>query len=413
MRRAKTRTERILDLVRCSSLILFFATQAGAVTVIGVPSWLKEPVTRSINAVWQEIPTDIFTDREATLKVVCERLFTGYNVDVKSGEEPTVELSFDRAITPEVRITPPALGTMAKEWFEADTAGLSEEVAQIASGVPQGALTWSEEYFKSETGRLITERLPGWEFSQNVYISDKETVITLTFRPSEEMILAVKPELYSRTIPVMFRSDLEAKLLPEFSVLTGLPVKWAEKHAKEIERRAEELLEDRNSVENMRADVRVNFRASKVSKLDAVVDSRTFRFTVWVSAYAGVNGKYPEAGAFFGFRPVWHIGDYNFAPEIYTEILFELDDFGFSYRIGERFELLENLWAGIEYGMPESEFFMRLEYLPLKIRRPYGKWRFSLSSSLYEVELGYRIDEHVSLGIYYDGNVGIRGMWNL
>lgn len=413
MRRVKTRTGHILVLAKCFSLILLiFAGRCEALGVVGLPEWLAGGVSRSVSVIWSEIPNDIFTDREATLKVVCEKLFPGYSVRIVSGE---VEFFSDGAkIVPEVNITVPSLNGMTLEWFSADADGLSDDVAMIAGQVPQEALTWSEEYFKEETSRLISGRLPGWDFSQSVYLSDNKTVITLTFRPSQDIVLAVKPELYSRTIPVMFRSDLEAKLLPEFSVLTGVPVKWAEKHADDIERRASILLEDRNSVENMKADVSVKFRAAKISQLDAVVDSRTFRFSVWVSAYAGIDGKYPEAGAFFGFRPVWHInGRYNFAPEMYAELLFELNDFGLSYRFGGRFELVSNLWAGIEYGMPESEFFVRFEYLPLKIRRPYAKWRFSLNSSLYEAEIGYRVDEHVSLGIYYDGSVGIRGMWNL
>ena len=228
------------------------------------------------------------------------------------------------------------------------------------------------------------------------------------------MILAVKPQIHSRTIPAMFRADLEARIIPHMSPLIGLPVEWASLHKKDIEEAAREFLEDRHAVENLQAKVTVKFQADKVSGLEAIADSKNIMLSVWVSGYAGIEGKYPEAGAFFGFRPLWRLNDrYNFAPEIYTEILFSLDDFGYTQRFGGRFELLNNFWAGIEYEIPDDEFYVRLEYIPVKIRRPYGRWRYSFRGGKYECGLGYRIDEHISAEIYYDGDIGLRGIWNL
>ena len=400
-----------------SALILVVAVNpCESVTVSGLPSWLEDAAKRSLSAVWSEIPDDGMTDREATLSIVAGRLFAGYDVEVRPAlREPSAifRAKNSPAKPTEVRINPPELRGMCELWFSRDISGLGGEISRIASEIPQEALTWADEELRKQAAVIISKRLPGWDFTQQIYLMPDSTVITLSFRPSSDMVLALKPSLYSRTIPVMFQSDLEAKMLTELSSLIGLPVKWAELHRKDIEEYSRTMLEDRHTVENMKANVSVSFKAGKISGITARVDSNTFRFSVWVSAYAGLEGRYPEAGAFFGFRPVWRIGDVNLAPEIYTELIFTLDNFGLSQRFGERFELVQNFWAGIEYMTPDDEFFVRLEYIPVKIRRPYARWRWSLNSSKQEAGLGYRFDEHISAEIYYDGNIGLRGIWNL
>ena len=414
MRRARTKTEHISVLAKCSSvvLLLLLASPAYSLSISGLPAWLEGAVARSISAVWQEIPDTPETDREGTLELVAARLFAGYSVFVYPGRRgPAVIFSaHDEPSSLRVNIQPPDLRGMSAEWFREDTTGLSGDVASLLGGVPKTALTWADEALREQIGRLVSARLPGWEFAQHIYISSEEVLITLTFRPSTKLVLAVKPSLYSRTIPVMFRSDLEAKLLPFFSPLIGVPVKWAAKHKADIEAEAREFLLDRHAVENLKAGVSVKFRADTVSELDAEADSEDFTFSMWVAAYAGLEGKYPEAGLFFGFRPGWRA-------ELYTELLFSLNDFEVTRRIGVRFEALDNLFIGIDAQWPEDSIYLRVQYIPAKVRRPYALWRWSPELREHEAALGYRIDEHVSIELYYNSTgsdkVGIRGQWQL
>ena len=289
---------------------------------------------------------------------------------------------------------------------------MQEEIFELVKDLPQSSFTWADEAFKEKLNEIVSKRLPGWEFSQQIFISQKSTLININFRPSAKMILAIKPELYSRTIPVMIRTDLEAKLIPEFSYLIGVPVAWAENHKSDIEKITHEALEDRNSVENLHADVSVKFKPDTISNIEARVDSKNLMFQIWVAAYAGIENRYPEIGTFFGYRT-----NSSFNAEVYAEFIFALNDFDITSRLGGRFELIENLWFGIENQWPENEYFFRLQYSPLKIRRPYALWRFSPELEAHEASLGYKIDDHMSIEIYYynkgDDKFGLRGMWNL
>ncbi len=417
MRRVKTRTKRISVSAKCSSIVVFllvYASCSHALTVSGLPSWLEGAVIRSLNAVWSEIPNTPDIDREGTLAVVASRLFAGYEVHVKAEREgPAIFFvpHKDELIHADVKILSPDLRGISLKWFDDDTAGMSEEIAGIVDELPQSALTWADEALRERLKKIIDLRLPGWNFTQQIYISPNSTLINLSFRPGDSMILAVKPEIYSRTLPVMFRSYLESILIPALSPLIGVPVKWAERHKGEIETFAQDFLEDRHTVENMKAYVNIKFSPGKVSGLQANVDSENFFFQVWVSAYAGLNERYPEAGAFFGYSPNW-----SFHTEFYAELLFSLEDFGVTNRIGGRFELFNNFWAGIENQWPENKYFFRFQYIPVRIRRPYALWRYSPELEAHEAALGYVLDEHISIEIYYDNTgdnkIGVRGTWH-
>ena len=418
MRRVKTRTERISDSAKCFSIILFllcYASRSYALSVSGLPEWLEGAVVRSLNAVWSEIPNTPDIDREGTLAVVASRLFAGYDVRVKAErEEPAIFFvpHEDELIHADVKIISPDLRGMSLQWFTNDTAGMSEEIAALVDELPQSALTWADEALRDRLKLIVDARLPGWNFTQQIYLAPNSTRINISFRPGGSMILAVKPEIYSHILPVMFRSYLESILVPALSPLIGVPVKWAELHRAEIERFAHDFLEDRHTVENMKAYVNTKFSPGTVSGLQANVESENLSFQMWVSAYAGLNERYPEAGAFFGYSPNWSLHT-----EFYAELLFSLEDFGITNRIGGRIELFDNFWAGIENQWPENSYFFRLQYIPVRIRRPYALWRYSPELGAHEAALGYILDEHVSLEIYYDSTgdnkIGIRGTWHL
>ena len=418
MQLVKKKTEFISVLARCSSLaviiILILVNSCYALSVSGIPKWLEIAVTRSLDAVWSEIPVSPEIDREGTLAIVASRLFAGYDVQVKSERNgPAIIFSaHDEIIKPEIKLALPDLRDMALEWFSNDINGMDDEIHALIEDLPQNAFTWADEEFRKQIGEIVERKLPGWDFSVQIYISQNSTLINISFRPSTDLILAIEPALYSHTVPVMIRSYLQSKLIPAFSPLIGVPVEWAQRHKEEIEKFANGFLEDRHSVENLRADVSVTFVADTVSKLEARVDSKDFMFQMWVAAYAGLEGRYPEAGAFFGFRPdIW------LKPEIYVEAIFSLDDFDLTNRLGSRFEMANNFWVGIENQWPDNKYFFRIQYIPLKIRRPYAFWRFSPELEAHEAALGYRIDEHISLEIYYDNlgedKIGFRGLWYL
>lgn len=392
------------------------------IKISGLPEWLKPAVARSLSAVWAEIPDAQNIDKTGTLELVASRLFAGYRVNILNKndginaeflnlENLGLEKNNKSAENWEVKIITPELRGMTLNWFNKDIEGLSGEVYLLIKDLPAAALSWADNALKDALLKIIERRLPGWDFS--VQASLKPEVLTLLFRPAPPLILAIAPSLYSRTIPAMFRSDLEAKLIPGLSPLIGLPVKWAEVHKIDIENAARNFLEDRNSVDNMRASANVNFKSAPVADLEARVDSDRFLFQVWVAAYAGIKDRYPEAGVFFG----WNTAHLTGLPlELYAEALIELGDWDFTGRLGARYEFFHDLWIGAEMQWPDDLLFARVYWGSNRKKRPYAWWRWNNDLG-HEGALGYRLDDHISIEIYYDGTkndkIGFRGQWSL
>lgn len=394
-------------------LLVSFPVPGSALTLSGLPEWLEPSVLKSLEAVWREIPEAPNVDRAETLSLVASRLFAGYRVSVAPGSDgPRVVFEQEKTPRWSVRVSYPELREPVLSWFVSDLRGLDGEVASLLSDLPAEALPWADLSLKKRMGELLEQRLPGWDFSVQAALGNTEAVLTLSFRPRQPLVLAVTPSLYSATMPVMFQSDLEAKLLPGLSPLIALPVEWVAHHRDRVEALAREFLEDRNSVSNLRARVNVSFVPGPVSKMDALVDSDRFLFQVWVAAYAGLEGRYPEAGLFLGWNTE-HLTGLDL--DLYGEAVVELEDFGVTHRLGVRFRPFGDLRVGMEIEWPEGIWFYRVLWDPHRVRRPYFWWRYAPEWG-HEASLGYRFNEHVSVEIHYNGNddrIGLKGILSL
>ena len=405
-------------------LILINACYAELKIAGDLPEWLNEPVKRSLSAVWAEIPDDENIDKLETLRLVASRLFTGYKIEAVNFNfnNKDININFyklEDVLSWQVKLIEPELRGMALNWFNKDIAGLDAEILKLINNLPVEALSWADAALKDAIKELINNKLAGWDFNAQVNINNNINNLNIYFRPAQPLVLAVRPSLYSRTIPVMFKSDLEAKLIPGLSPLIGLPVAWAEQHRLDIEMAAQNFLKDRNSVDNMRASANVKFKPAAEAALEAKVDSDRFLFQVWVAAYAGIKDKYPEAGVFFGWNMA-HLFDFKFKfnLELYAEALVELSDWDFTGRLGARYELFNDFWAGVEGEWPHDLMFARIYWGSYKPKRFYAWWRVNLNeSSSHEGAVGYRLDDHIAIEIYYDGikgdKLGLRGQWSL
>lgn len=369
---------------------------------------------------WDEIPPG--NTRLETLSLVASRLFAGYDVTVEAeesegrkGGEPHVVFA-ERAPAGtrwKTALIPPELREPVSLWFGRDTRDMEEEVSLLLENLPIAALSWADAALRDRVGEIVERRLPGWAFSLLVRLEPETAILQLSFRSQQPMILAVTPSIFSSTLPVMFQSDLTAKLAPGLFPLIGTPVAWIARHRGDVETFARELLEDRNSVSNTRSEVEAVFVPDQISKIDALVNSDRFIFRIWVAAYSGIEGRYPELGVLAGWNAKREVG---FDLEIYNEILVDVGEFGLIDRLGLRFRLPflhRDLRAGAETEWPEREVWYRVWWDSERLRRPYAWWRYS-SEYGHNAALGYRINEHIAIEIHYDGRyqdkIGLKGI---
>ncbi len=401
----------------CLATALFFSPGvAAAMTVQGVPDWLESHVLRGLKAVWQEIPAG--PARFETLVLVARRLFAGYRVAVlpeASGQDgdPRVVFTAQTTIPWSVAPVQPELRAPVASWFARDGAGLDGEIGRLLDGLPVEALSWADSALHDQVDAIVKSRLPGWDFSLLVRLEEGRGVLQISFRPRQPLVLAVTPSIFSSTLPVMFQSDLSAKLISGLSPIIGLPVGWIDLHRQDVERLARNFLEDRNAVSNTRSRVEVAFVPDQVSKVDATVNSERLIFQIWLAAYAGIEGRYPEAGLLLGWNTRRLTG---IDLELYSETIMNLGDFGLTSRLGGRIPLWKNFQVGLEVEWPEQEIWYRAWWDSKRVRRLYAWWRYNPEYG-NNAALGYRLNEHISIEIHYDNRyedkIGLRGILQL
>ena len=396
---------------------LFFSVPScwGAMRVEGVPRWLETHVVRALSAVWEEIPADSENARLETLSLVAKRLFSGYLITVEAEKKegstiPHVIFDSLESGSWDVVLNMPELRRPVSSWFAQDIMNMDGEISPLLKGLPVDALAWVDAALRDQVGEIVRRRLPGWDFSLLVRLESTRGILQLSFHPRQPLVLAVTPSIFSSTLPVMFQSDLTAKLIPGLSPIIGLPVEWIASHRRDVELLAQDFLEDRNTVSNTRSKVEVAFVPDQVSKVEATVNSERFIFQVWLAAYAGIEGRYPEAGILLGWNTRQVSG---IDVEIYDEAIVDMGEFGLTNRLGLRFPLLRSFRVGVELEWPEQEFWYRAWWDSERIRRPYAWWRYSAEYG-HNAAIGYRVNEHISIEIHYDGRyddkVGIRGV---
>ncbi|MDR3264893.1 MAG: hypothetical protein LBT15_02675 [Synergistaceae bacterium] len=392
---------------------LSVAFPCGALTVEGLPEWLVPHATRGLSAIWDEIPRSGGSARAETLSLVARRLFTGYRVTIRSsetGDDPRVLFEARDVVPWEVRLVPPDLRAPVSSWFARDVGEMDEEIGRLLEGLPVDALSWVDAALHEQVGEIVDRRLPGWNFSLLVRLEGEKGILQLSFRPGPPFVLAVTPSIYSSTLPVMFQSDLSARLVPGLSPIIGLPVSWIAGHRRDVELLAQEFLEKRNAVSNTRARVEVTFVPDQISRVEGAVNSERLIFQIWISATAGIKGRYPEAGLLLGWNAKRLSG---VDLELYSETILDIGELKVTSRLGGRVPLGKNIRAGIEMEWPEQEPWYRVWWSAERIRRPYAWWRWSPGYG-HNAALGYRVNEYISVEIHYDDRygdkLGLRGI---
>ena len=380
------------------------------VRIVGLPDWLGHSAARSLSVVWREMSSDGIGDaRLEILRVVSERLFPGFLVTVDEEQNlPVASFSPQIVTNWDVECVVPPLSDALRPWFLRDIDGMSATIASLLSGFPVAALSWADAALRDEIRRLLAPVLPGWTITILARITtplpEKETgernercLLQVAFSPEQPLVLAVVPRVYSSSLPVVLRSDLNEALLKGMSPVIGIPVLWAKKHASDIERIAEFRLSDRNTVVNSMAKVHADFVPEQISRIDADVESRRYILRAWAATYLGTDDRYPEFGLHVGRKALpWSGWDV----ELYAEWIVRANDLHLESRYGAEWSLFPAFSIGGEVSYPGGVFWWKARTRQ-DIGHPYLWWRMNTDNE-HNIGLGVRINEHISIELHYD-----------
>ncbi|AFM20967.1 hypothetical protein Anamo_0310 [Acetomicrobium mobile DSM 13181] len=385
-----------------------------SVVVAGPPEWLADAIRGSIIAVMKEMPSYELKDQERLLAMVSERIFEGYRVNalrIAGKDDVFIELIPVKANSWEADVTFPKLYPPCDEWFRLDSSGMKEEILSLLQGVPVEALRWADEVFLKEVRNIASSRLPGWEPHVMVSKKDECYAVELSFTASQDLVLAIDAHVFSRSLPSFWQYDMREKLLESLSPFIGIPVGWAAKHERDVERVVNERLKDTRLSGTARIEVESQFVSSKIAKANVNVESKRYTLNVWGAAYAGTEDKSTELGLHFG-RKAQPLHSWDI--ELYGEAVMLLDDGDSEERLGFRWSPYKNFWLGAERELEEDKTWYRL-WIEGGLKAFYAWWRHS-DEHENNAALGYRFTEHLSLELYIDerddDEVSIRAVGN-
>lgn len=401
--RARTMRTGAVAVLFFAAALLFSPRLYGAVRARGVPQWLQGAVETSLSSVWKEITPEgkRYSQQEALslLSAVAERVFAGYAVEGASYEKGTLAVALAPKETTvwDVEILVPKLSPPLDGWFAESLEGAEGEIADIMEGVPLEALSWADIPLKDTMQGLFALRTPGWAPALLVKLREEGATLQVSFVPTPPFVLAVVPEVFSSTLPLIFRSDMKEDIFVSLSPLVGLPVKWAAKNRERIERLAASDLESGNTATHAKIEARVTFTPAQLASTNAVVESDRYVVRAWMAAYVGADDRYPEVGLHLGRKFLLTSG---FPMELYGEWIMSVNDFSLESRWGIRWSPWKNVQLGAEQVFPGNETWFRL-WVYGGIRQPYFWWRVSEHGD-HNLGVGYRLTGHISIEIHYD-----------
>lgn len=371
------------------------------VTVYGMPMWLADIAERSLTAVLQNIPkSQSPSSVERAMRVVSDRIFTGYRVTAASLDDGDLRVIFEpRSALPdwELEIQYPQLSEPVSGWFASDIAKVDPAINSLVKDLPIEALSWCDEGLRDTINDALKPVLPGWRPGLVVHTEDKRAVLRISFNPELPLILAITPTFSSTSLPNIIYDELKDDLLEQVSVFIGLPVEWANLHAEEINTWIAEVLSDKTLVKNTKSKAAVTLSPAPISRANVRVESSRYTIWGWSAVYAGTTDRSAELGLHLGRKAqLFPHSDM----ELYGEVIIGLQEGNLEGRLGARWMVWGDVWLGGEYSTKDERWWGRFSIDP-RLRKPYA-WLRVRDDGEVNTALGWKATEFISFEVHYD-----------
>lgn len=387
--------------------LLFTQTAYAAVSVVGVPEWVKPTISGPVEAVWGELSrTGEKEQSRQTLGIVIGRLFPGIRImNISISEEDLIlDLSFDDPPSGgwSMRIDPPDLAPALRSFFADDIGDAAEILQGMIEQLPMDSLGWAGQAFQHSASVLLSERLPGWSPSfLFMQMPDDSLEVAVRFQALHPVVVAYSPRISSRTLPRILQAGIYDDALEVLSPFIGLPREWVRQHESRIEEMVAASLETKWASKEMEGRVTVGITSERIAPVDIRVESEKYTLQAWAAVAIDSDERHPELGIHLGRKtlpfPKWEM-------ELYGEWIARANDLDVESRWGARWSTWLDIWVGAEIAYPGGDLWYRF-WLDEILPRVYLWGRFSDGGDSTGA-LGWRFGNNFSWELYYDSRDG-------
>lgn len=298
---------------------------------------------------------------ERLVQEVFDRILVGYTVEqvqLAAGEEAQVVIwvrpwgEVVRSVKVEM-----AYGTMTPDvaaLVDADLPRLGNRIEEALLGLPVDAMDWAGGTAKALIREQMEEGLP--EFRANIEVhSGVDTVVRIALVPAGAIIQQVGATVHSRTIPNFFLADARTAVEEAAQSLTGLPVRFVERHRAYFEKKIDAAASATPFLRRYGIRIQPVIYSGITTEVEVQANTDKYRFIL--EGYMDVGRKEENASARL------HVGKRISArDEIYLETDFIPGTVTWKFSPGIGHRIGSRLTVGAKYALGQREGVLWLQY---------------------------------------------------
>lgn len=408
------RTYLLTALAVCASLSSAMAAAVDHVTVevaspeAPIPELVEKRIAASIqtvgNRVFLQKDSEEITSRapayERAVNDIINRVLIGYTVDslqLVPGADTRIKVKLrpwgDTIQQVHFQLDYGALPALGKQLAAADLEGTDKLAENLLVGLPVDALDWANGAVRSVLENELEARLPEF-YPQVVIKGGPKTEVTVYMLPKLPVVRNVQVDIEAENLPKVIFLSSRSNLEKYYAGLEGLPVSFAQRHAREIEASLVPQLQQQWVIRHYGLKVTPSLKVGENTRIHLL--SQTDFYDLHGGAYIDIGRDKDKREGDSDTVLMAHLGR-KIGPksEVYSEFKFMPASLDWNVIPGYFYRFTGGSRLGYQFESLDDSHHLWLRY-PLTRR-----WQLRLDRDLthneWETGLRYRVDDYVGL----------------
>lgn len=383
-----------------------------------IPSAINQRMEKSIKSIGQELllEKDVNDIRENTgnyekiIQEVFDKVLVGYSVDkvnlvTDKSTHISVELQpwHDEIKEVQVELIVEGMAPLLEQMVRKDMTGIEQVFSDTLTGLPVGAIDWSNGVLKQNVNAFMEDKLPEFRADFDIVEVAENSKVKLTVYPLLPVVRTMELRMRSDTVPNFTLLTQRRKLQDEANKLIGLPVAFVNRHKTELETNLSDTMDNTKGFRffgmKTESTLEINEKMSLMSR------SNTPKLRVRGESWKDIGHRH--YGNKHSSRWRGHLG---WMPTSREELFIEGDlypfagEWGINLHGGYMYNIDGGLWAGVKYDFRNAKPETEIKYVFDKrwsVRHEYRKY-----DNQWEAGVRYKLHDYMALEAVRDKDGG-------
>lgn len=377
------------------------------------PERIAERMSASVSTIGEHVLLgrrldEVAVNKEAyekLIKEVFDRVLVGYSVSrvaITGGKTAHIQVEVlpwgEVVQTVTVTVDFTGISPPMQALINKDMGNIQGEIGNILVGLPIDATDWAGGVCRSFVRDTLAAQLP--EFYVDMEITPgAQTSVRVSLHPRGTIVQDSHSSLHSRTMPILFLSQLRPVLEQQTKQFNGLPVAFLERHRVDITANLTEAAAHSSLVR--RYGLQLSPTLTIGADTEVSLEAETQRYKIWLEGYLDMGR--PANSHADSTSALLHIGKYmDKRSEVFVEANVIPSTTTWQFMAGLGYQLTPSTAIGLKCNFSGQE---RIAWLNQYISQ---NWRLRLerdpASGRHELGIRYKIDDLLSAEYIFSNN---------